>query len=132
MLAELNAKTPNFHLTVDPPTETPVAPYFDRDSTTMDYYLHLSPAYGNRVRFLEDIPDNDKDKTITLSDEIIDRTDITFGYSDIGEATWKEVPKNGIPADIFYNKAGFEPGKRTFSDVTNTINYDKVASGRIY
>ena len=132
MLAELNAKTPNFHLTVDPPTETPIAPYFDRDSTTMDYYLHLSPAYGHRVRFLNSIPDSDVEKTKIVADEKIDRTDIKYGYSSIGEATWEEVPQNDIPADIFYNKAGFEPGKRTFSDVTNTINYDKVASGRIY
>jgi hypothetical protein len=40
MTAELNAVVPTFHLVLDPPSEAPIAPYFDRDTTNIDYYLH--------------------------------------------------------------------------------------------
>ena len=41
MIAELNAVIPTLHLIVDKPTAFPTTPYFDRDTTNIDYYLHM-------------------------------------------------------------------------------------------
>ena len=129
MIAELNAKVPNFRLIVDHPTETPVSPFFDRDSTTMDYYLHQSPAFGNRIKAVPVGQENRSDETMV-------RNDIEYNYTDEKNPTWveHEVPYN---ADIYYNKAGFEKDLRTHIASTdarskNTINYDRVESGKHY
>ena len=129
MIAELNAKVPNFRLIVDHPTETPVSPFFDRDSTTMDYYLHQSPSFGNRVKA---VPVGEENR----SDEEMVRNDITYTYTDEKNPTWSEkaVKHN---ADIYYNKAGFDKDLRTYipnedTRSKNTINYDRVESGKHY
>ena len=129
LVAELNAKVPNFRLIADHPTETPVSPYFDRDSTTMDYYLHQSPAFGNRVKA---VPDGEKNR----SDEEMVRNEITYVYTDEKNPTWSEEPVKRN-ADIYYNKAGFDKDFRTYitnedARSKNTINYDRVESGRHY
>jgi len=41
LIAEMNTVVPTFHLAVDAPEYTTTAPYFDRDSTNIDYYLHV-------------------------------------------------------------------------------------------
>ena len=128
LVAELNAKVPNFRLIADHPTETPVAPYFDRDSTTMDYYLHLSSSYGNRVKAVKD--NNLKDR----SDEKMTRYDISYDYTDESNPTWSEKSSE-YDADIYYNKAGFNPKLRTYVEgdkSLNTINYDRVSSEKRY
>ena len=129
MIAELNAKVPNFRLIIDHPTETPVSPFFDRDSTTMDYYLHQSPSFGNRVKA---VPVGEENR----SDEEMVRNDITYIYTDEKNPTWSEEPVKHN-ADIYYNKAGFDKDLRTYipsEDVRskNTINYDRVESGKHY
>lgn len=129
MIAELNAKVPNFRLIVDHPTETPVSPFFDRDSTTMDYYLHQSPSFGNRIKA---VPVGEENR----SDEEMVRNDITYTYTDEKNPTWSEEPVKHN-ADIYYNKAGFDKDLRTYipnedSRSKNTINYDRVESGKHY
>jgi hypothetical protein len=129
MVAELNAKVPNFRLIVDHPTETPVSPFFDRDSTTMDYYLHQSPSFGNRVKA---VPVGEENR----SDEEMIRNDITYTYTDEKNPTWSEKPVKHN-ADIYYNKAGFDKDLRTYipnedTRSKNTINYDRVESGKHY
>ena len=122
LIAELNAKVPSFHLVVDKPTETPVTPYFDRDSTNMDYYLHLAPSYGHRIK---------KAANSSLSDETALRYEIDYNNVGTTDIHWKEVERT-VDGDIYYNKDGFDDAKRTYSDVINTINYDYTKSGRLY
>lgn len=122
LIAELNAQTPSFHLVVDKPTETPVTPYFDRDSTNMDYYLHLSPSYGHRIKAAMDSK---------LSDETALRYEIDYKNVGTTDISWDEVERP-VDGDIYYNKAGFDDAKRTYSNIQNTINYDYAKSGRLY
>lgn len=122
LIAELNAKVPSFHLVVDKPTETPVTPYFDRDSTNMDYYLHLAPSYGHRIK---------KAANSSLSDETALRYEIDYNNVGTTDIHWKEVERT-VDGDIYYNKDGFDDAKRTYSNVENTINYDYAKSGRLY
>lgn len=125
MMAELNAVVPTFHLVLDAPTEAPIAPYFDRDSTNIDYYLHVQPQYGVRVaKKVEDVP----------SDEVVTRKFITWDKApDSGRYDWTENTEEGVAADIYYNRAGFSHSERTHEDtITNTINYNYVKSGRVY
>ena len=122
LIAELNAKVPSFHLVVDKPTETPVTPYFDRDSTNMDYYLHLAPSYGHRIKTAEDS---------NLSDETALRYEIDYKNVGTTDISWDEVERT-VNGDIYYNKDGFNDAKRTYSNVENTINYDYAKSGRLY
>lgn len=126
MIAELNSVVPTFHLAVDKPSETPVAPYFDRDTTNVDYYLHIQPSYGMRIRSLID-----GDSAGHVSDETILRRSINW-YAD-GQ-TWDETQET-VPGDIYYNKAGFDKAVRTFFNTTNVkdgINYTRAKSGRKY
>lgn len=125
MMAELNAVVPTFHLVLDAPTEAPIAPYFDRDSTNIDYYLHVQPQYGVRVaKKVEDVP----------SDEVVTRKFITWNKApDSGRYDWTENTEEGVAADIYYNSAGFSHSERTHEDtIANTINYNYVKSGRVY
>jgi hypothetical protein len=125
MMAELNAVVPTFHLVLDPPTEAPIAPYFDRDSTNIDYYLHVQPQYGVRVA---------QQNNENLSDETVTRKMITWTKSpDSGRWDWQETNTPNVPADIYYNKAGFAHDVRTENlNVDNTINYTYQKSGRKY
>lgn len=125
MMAELNAVVPTFHLVLDPPTEAPIAPYFDRDSTNIDYYLHVQPQYGVRVA---------KQDNEDLSDETVTRKIITWTKApDSGRWDWQETNTPNVPADIYYNKAGFAHDVRTENlNVDNTINYTYKKSGRKY
>jgi hypothetical protein len=50
MIAELNAVVPTLHMVVDKPTTVPVTPYFDRDTTNIDYYLHMQADYGAQIK----------------------------------------------------------------------------------
>ena len=49
LVAEMNTVVPNFHLVADPPSTTPAAPYFDGNSTNLDYYFHVQTPYGSRI-----------------------------------------------------------------------------------
>lgn len=122
LIAELNAKVPSFHLVVDKPTETPVTPYFDRDSTNMDYYLHLAPSYGHRIKKADDS---------SRSDEKVLHYEIDYNNVGTTDINWEEVERT-VNGDIYYNKKGFDDAKHTYSNVTNTINYDYTKSGRLY
>lgn len=122
LVAELNAKTPSFHLVVDKPTNVPVTPYFDRDSTNMDYYLHMAPSYGHRIK---------KISAGGQSDEKADHYEIVYTNTGTTNVNWREETEE-VDGDIYYNKAGFDDTKRTYSDTENTINYEYAKSGRIY
>lgn len=124
MTAELNAVVPTFHLVLDPPSEAPIAPYFDRDTTNINYYLHQQPHYGMRIGEAEDED---------LSDEDIRRKKINWKVDyATGMQVWEES-NQVVAGDIFYNKPGFDYVTRVENTkVRDEINYDYVESGRVY
>ena len=127
MVAELNTVTPEFHLLIEPPSESARVPYFDLESTNIDYYLHLTGNYHDTMK---------KASNANLSDEKVDRRVDQWSYET---GTNKEIytPKAevGVQADIFYNKSGFDVNTRTFvpeETMRDSINFTKSASGRRY
>ena len=50
MIAELNSVVPTFGLAVDAPSEEPMTPHFDEDSTSIYYRLHVQPNWGFRIK----------------------------------------------------------------------------------
>lgn len=118
MIAELNAVVPTLHLTIDKPTQTPGAPYFDRDTTNIDYYLHMQGDYGNRIKKLAN--------SNMKSDEKISYTTGQWTVID-GVPVWTTNPPQQVDGDIYFNKAGFDPAQRTYSSgkVTYTPTNDQ-------
>ena len=49
-VAELNSVIPTFSLLIDPPTQNPIAPYFDKNQTSVYYPLHVQPTWGFWVK----------------------------------------------------------------------------------
>lgn len=118
MVAELNAVVPTFHMVVNPPNAIPVTPYFDRDTTNIDYYLHMQSDYGNRIKKAESNIKSDEEVTRNLAQWVED----SQGYQSY-------IPKTEtVAADIYYNNAGFDHKTRTFMDqnaVSCTMTNDK-------
>ena len=112
MIAELNAVVPTLHMVVSEPNTVPTTPYFDRDTTNIDYYLHMQSDYGTR---LKPLPQQTVDGQTMRSDEnfvykssnwVVDKN----GYSG-------QVPVNiASKADIYYNNAGFDPTTHNYSE----------------
>lgn len=50
MIAELNSVVPTFDVTTDAPTEIPLKPHYDTDTSNIYYRLHMQPSWGMRVR----------------------------------------------------------------------------------
>ena len=172
-VAELNGVVPTFALSVEAPTEMPLAPYFDGDSTNVYYDLHVQPSWGFRVaaaadgapsdEFVEyeknklDIKENKNiiqvycnfDQSISYPVQGGDtalsnltagwyqtkwvdgkRYVVVFGsdgkeyYLDPeNEKIYNAIEKQKHNADIYYNKAGFEPKTRSHvEDIDNNIS----------
>lgn len=136
MIAELNSVTPEFHLMVEQPTEVPTTPYFDRDTTKLNYYLHLSPAFGSRVRTAT-TKGNVNGTEVLLSDAQVTYDKVNYTPETPPGYNTEEVTVNG---DIYFNKRGFNRVQHAMSPVdgsgnrllNDTINYDLVESGRLY
>lgn len=148
MIAELNAVVPTFHMVMNPPNAIPVTPYFDRDTTNMDYYLHMQSDFGNRIKAATQ-------QNNLRSDMSADRILADWQVDAEGNQTYIERREN-VPADIYFNKAGFDRdihtritdkrrydlvddngkiisgGQKTADYSTNSIGYDIVQSGRLY
>ena len=148
LVAELNTIVPVFHLISDAPTATPTAPYFDQDTTTVDYYLHSQAVWGVHIRpynvetlNTNDIQHNAASNVISMSDEMVKGNQVVINTDPNGVQTFEWKPDGDINGDIYYNKAGFEKEIRTISPrdastgktiIANTINYDFNYSGRKY
>lgn len=117
MIAELNAVVPTFHMVVDAPNGSPVPPYFDRDTTNIDYYLHMQGDFGSRVKKAQDG---------IKSDEVAVRKTLDWQVDNSGYQYYIEREET-VDADIYYNQAGFDEKKRTFmtDQVTYTPRDDK-------
>lgn len=145
MIAELNAVVPTFHMIVNQPNQIPVTPYFDRDTTNMDYYLHMQSDFGTRVK---------KAENGVKSDEKMDRIMASWKTDATGKQIYEEQLEKDVQADIYYNNDGFDFKTRhesvdtveaTYNDDTgerierekidyskNAIGYKYNISGRLY
>lgn len=126
LVAELNTVIPNFHLLVEPPAENANAPYFDRDSTNVDYYLHVTPTLKNEIGI---VGQND------LSDEKINQYEDIWNYPTGNQHKEEHAAQlqTNQPGNIYYNAAGFDVAKRTFNTtIQDSINYELTESGRHY
>ena len=126
LVAELNTVIPNFHLLVEPPAENANAPYFDRDSTNVDYYLHVTPTLKNEIGI---VGQNG------LSDEKINQYEDIWNYPTGNQHKEEHAAQlqTNQPGNIYYNAAGFDVAKRTFNTtVQDSINYELTESGRHY
>lgn len=111
-IAELNSVVPTFNLIVDRPTSVPLNPHFDKDSTNVNYNMHVQPQWGFRVATPDDPNLSDEDtqwiKYEYDSTEDKEKTLYATGIKDDGTPIWEE-DKVSLPAAIYYNKKAFEP-----------------------
>ena len=135
LVAELNTIVPNFHLVADPPSNTPIAPYFDGQTTNLDYYIHVPVQYGSRIAVNTDGNSDEK---------IFSRTAL---WSDDQQQYYVVDDLEPVNGDIFYNRAGFSKTTRTIvtsghvhmgnnnlynpNDI-DSINFTMGRSGRKY
>lgn len=161
MIAELNTVVPVFELTVDAPTQTPVVPHFDINSSDIYYKLHQQPSWGMRVRSanLEEGPTFTKDGETTAdtvaytenhpnnlkSDENViwtrdeyntetgEKTTLYWHSNDQVWRTYKPHSSNQVQGAIYYNKAGFNPAIMTHDTGDDFIKVEPTGiSGRQY
>ena len=123
MIVELNA-VPAFHLISDPPSMVPYGPYFDNNSTNLTYNMHVMSPWGIDINTLENIGSIKSDVDITKK---------IVTVNDDGTITIDT--RNNIPADIYFNKKGFDKTEKHFIDndtMANEINYEFHKSGKTY
>lgn len=153
MVAELNTVVPTFDLSADAPTQTPIAPHFDSNSTDVYYKLHWQPNWGIRTQLAEKDEINSKatgilepetgtalsDSTTTWIKEYYDKaTDKIKLYYYTKNKTWKQISSlnqigedGKLPAAVYYNKAGFDAKKRYHSSLSNDIKLDMTGYSTI-
>lgn len=142
LIAELNTVVPNFHLITDAPCNTPAGVYFDRDTTGVDYYMHQQAEWGQGMRLFTKVRDFDNNIVTDAlngisgakSDEEIKYVTVAWGTDVNGHQYYNRVTNNVGPADIYYNKDGFDKETHTKANtsIKNTINYTYDKSGRLY
>ena len=143
LIAELNTVVPNFHLVFDAPSNAPTAPYFDRDSTNVDYYLHAQAEWGHGIRLFSKTIDANGDAVPNRindvgynaqSDERIQYITTQWRSDYNGNQYFDRITTNEGDADIYYNKLGFNKNNHVMSHpgIIDTINYNYDKSGRLY
>lgn len=121
MIAELNSVVPTFDVSADAPTTEPMVPHFDTQSTDLYYKLHWQAPWGMRVKQAADS---------SQSDETTSYTKYTYN-PDTG--TEIESSSGNYPADIYYNKAGFDITQHNESNIANKITIAPTGkSGNLY
>lgn len=100
-IAELNSVVPTFALFVDPPTQMPIQPHFDKDQTSVYYPLHVQPSWGLRVKSTTDSSDIEVKRQVAKYDE---------------NSNYISTSIETVPADIYFNKAGFDKNTSTHSN----------------
>lgn len=143
MIAELNSVVPSFDIEADAPTENPLAPHFDADSTNVYYKIHMQPQWGLRTKaasnlyrlpllntrgeFISGRSDaRTLDKVLYPSDQkgmwkrhAYDKYEdkITTSYYDAMTGNWVESENEDTNFDtaIYFNKPGFDVAKITYS-----------------
>lgn len=144
MIAELNTVVPTFDICADAPSVIPITPHFDANSTNIYYRFHWQPQWGIRTKAanaflkgpkIDSHGEFDQVPTVKLtSDKVIypsdqktswfgkfynSQTDThSSGYYSTKTQNWnngKEDQDVEFDAAVYYNKAGFDPEKITYS-----------------
>ena len=141
MIAELNSVVPTFDVEADAPTQVPLTPHFDPDSTNVYYKLHVQPSWGFRTKFsspLIQVPKIDKngvitegkgssrinnkyypsDQTTTWESDFYDKynDEKSHKFFNARNEAWEDSePADEIPAAIYFNKKGFNPAEVAYS-----------------
>lgn len=123
MVAELNATVPNLELIMDPPSTTPTAPTIDKDSTNVNYKVHLPSVWNLRVKGADDFEVSVKNQDGSIKDPVVKTAGTSSPYTGLSDekADYGEGEK---PAAIYYNKDGFDKSKQ--NKVNDTENYIKI------
>lgn len=159
MLAELNSVVPTLSVTADAPSDIPLKPHFDEDSTNVYYNLHLQSPWGFRVApsdvkaYINDERDSEgqlkKQELLAYKHQYKEggKTKTTIKYaSDFpvigyqgkvfdpnGHYITREVKK--YDSAIYFNKSGFDKNIVNYSPneiQDNFIRIDENSSGQKY
>lgn len=141
MVAELNTIVPVFALQADAPTQSPIIPHFDTESSDLYYKLHYQPSWGMRVKSarIESGPEfNDKGQEVPnsttpysteapilpfKSDETTLWTKEEYDHDTGKTITYYWHPNDGINLE-------FElVGKLTYWQFNNSIYYELNEEG---
>lgn len=131
MIAELNTVVPTFDVAADAPTQRPLVPHFDTQSTDVYYKLHWQPTWGFRVKeesSQQEINSNNKEfqSSIDINKYPSDEEAYHYTYSfDPNTGINKPNTEEKYNAAIFYNKAGFNKAYRTYYSSDESIQNDK-------
>lgn len=143
MIAELNSVVPSFDIEADAPTENPLAPHFDADSTNVYYKIHMQPQWGLRTKAASNLYRlpllNTRGEFVSgrsdarVLDKVLYPSDqkgswkrhaydkyadqITTSYYDSSTGNWVESENEDTEFDtaIYFNKPGFNAAKITYS-----------------
>ena len=126
LIGELNILTPEFHMVVDPPETLVAAPYLDRETTNMDYYLHIQAHWADKLRYESE-----------HSDFTAPQRDITWSPAANTQRpvnqTFYVSPEADKELDIYFNKAGLNKARRSYvTGVNDGIGFVMTKSGRVY
>ena len=101
MVAELNSVVPTFDIAADAPSQMPILPHFDADSTNIYYRLHLQPQWGFRIKnsdpTLKTPALNSMGETI-FGNFVEGSTDVREFPSD-QTTTWKNITYNAVSGE---------------------------------
>ena len=111
-IADLNSVVPTFDIAADAPTEQPLTPHFDADSTNVYYKLHMQTPFGFRV----------KETSADKSDE--QAVHYTTKYDK--ETNTTTTTTKTVDADIFYNKDALTFRKNDTSNRVTESGTDEI------
>lgn len=131
MIAELNTVVPTFDVAADAPTQRPLVPHFDTQSTDVYYKLHWQPTWGFRIKeesSQQEINSNNKEfqSSIDINKYPSDEEAYHYTYSfDPNTGINKPNAEEKYNAAIFYNKKGFDKAYRTYYSSDESTQNDK-------
>ena len=122
MIAELNSVVPAFDIAPDAPTQHPITPHYDINSTDVYYKLHVQPQWGFRVA---QAADGDSDENVVWAKTIYDPKTDKNTYQYWNGTAWVTFSNGNVPSfpgAIYYNKAGFNKEIESHSDKSDNIS----------
>lgn len=133
MIAELNTVVPTFDISADAPTEMPITPHFDTDSTNVYYKLHWQPQWGFRIKGADSTLETPRisstgDETSVYTSASLSEKDYPSDESIYWTRTWYDK-KNNLKTNYIFNypkneQDGYENTKGTW--VSENSNNDKT------
>lgn len=105
MVAELNTVVPTFDISADAPTQIPLMPHFDTNSTNVYYNLHWQPNWGFRVKTAHTLQTPQLSATGEVLSDTVSTSNDAVDYPSDETIVWQR--------DIFDNVTN--SSKRTYA-----------------